>query len=352
MRFRKIFYLIITIVSIAWGMVCRAQTPANDPNWQLDTLRSDEFSGIAVNPNKWHVLDCPSGDCCNWGGGTAFEKGNSTVSGGILHLRTDGPGFAPVPCNNGTFATGGIASDSAVYSYGYYEMYAQLPGFYSNGNPCAAKIQPSLWMAYQTQDTTCEIIHNEIDPVIPGTLYSNASTNNAGWSYQDGHCGAYTVGQAEFNSPVPLFLAYHKYGLEFNTNEIIFLFDDVPFAEFYNSPTMTMHPMYLYIEDGLADTNNKFCPNTPFPQNMNIDYFRYYKLKLDCGTSATLLTNAELAAYIFSVKSDITFGNGSNSISLNSTDVKIFRAVNTITVNGTFTAPLGSELALIPSACN
>ncbi len=329
-----------------------SQTPANDLNWQLDTAKSDEFNGTTVNPAKWHVLDCPSGDCCNWGGGTAFEKGNAIVSGGILQLRTDGPGFAPVPCNNGTFATGGIASDSAIYSYGYYEMYAQLPGFYSNGNPCAAKFQPCLWMAYQTIDTTCVMIHNEIDPVIPGPLYSNASANNSGWSYQDGHCGQYTVGQAMFNSPAPLFLAYHKYGLEFNTNKIIFLFDDVPYAEFYNSPTMTMHPMYLFIEEGLADTTFHFCPNTPFPQFMNIDYMRLYKLKLDCSTSTTLLTNADLASYIFSVKSDITFGNGSGSISLNNTDVKYFRAVNSITINGTFTAPLGSELGLIPTPCN
>ncbi len=350
MKFLKRIYLLVLLLFGYFQSI--GQTPSNDLNWVLDTAKSDEFNSTTINSSKWHILDCPSGDCCNWGGGTAFERGNTTDSGGILQLRTDGPGFAPIPCNRGQFATGGIASDSANYSYGYYEMYAQLPGFYSNGSPCCGKIQPSLWMAYQVNDTSCIEIHNEIDPVIPGPLYTNASTIVSGWSYQNGNCNFNTIGEAQFNSPVPLFSGYHKYGLEWNTNKIIFLFDDAAYSENYNSPTMTMHPLFLYIEDGLADTTYSFCPNTTFPQYMNIDYFRYYKLNLDCGTSTTILTNADLAAYIYSVKSDITFGNGSSSVTLNNTDVKYFRAVNTITINGTFTAPLGSEFGLIPTACH
>ena len=352
LRFLNIYYLSIIFFLHDSNCPCKGQTPVNDLNWKLDTSKSDEFNSSKINTSKWHLLDCPSGDCCNWGGGTAFEKGNASDSGGMLRLRTDGPGYAPIPCNRETYATAGIASDSANYSYGYYELYARLPGFYSNGSPCAGKFQPSLWMQYVQSDSSCQIVHNEIDPMIPGPLYTNASTDNSGWSYQDGKCGAYTVGQVQFNSPVPLFAAFHKYALEWNTNKIIFYFDDVPFGEFYNSPTMTMHPMFLYIEEGLADTTYPFCLNTPFPQYYSVDYFRYYKLNLDCNTSTTLLTNADLSAYIFSVKSDITFGNGTDSISLNSTDVKYFRAANTITINGTFTAPLGSELGLIPTACH
>jgi beta-glucanase (GH16 family) len=351
MKLIQIFNLVFPLL-ICYYIPCIGQTPANDLTWQIDTAKSDEFNSTSINTSKWHILDCPSGDCCNWGGGTAFEKGNATDSGGLLRLRVDGPGYAPIPCDREQYATGGLASDSAYYTYGYYEMYAEFPGFYSNGSPCGAKFQPSLWMAYVQADTTCVEIHNEIDPVIPGPLYTNASANNSGWSYQNGNCGAYTVGQAEFNSPVPLFAAFHKYGLEWNTNKIIFYFDDLPYAEFYNSPTMVMHPMYLYIEQGLGDASYPFCPDTPFPQYYSVDYFRDYTLKLDCGTSSLMLTNADLAAYVFSVKSDITFGNGRDTISLNSTDVKYFRAVNTITINGTFTAPLGSELGLIPTPCN
>ncbi|HTB32454.1 MAG TPA: glycoside hydrolase family 16 protein [Bacteroidia bacterium] len=351
MKFLRIFYLLIQIMLAGGCYLCKSQTPANDLNWVLDTGKSDEFNSVYINKNKWHILDCPSGDCCNWGGGTAFEKGNSIDSGGILQLRSDGPGFAPIPCNRGQFATGGLSSDSANYSYGYFEMYAKLPGFYYNGTPYAGKFQPSLWLAYSQSDTSCTTIHNEIDVLLPGPLYTNASINQSAWSYQK-DCSFYIVKIFNFYSRVPLFLAYHKYAFEWNTNKLIFLFDDVPYSENYNSPTFTMHPLWVYIQEGLADTTYHFSPGTTFPQYMSVDYFRYYKLNLDCGTSSILLTNTDLAAYVYSVKSDITFGDGTNSISLNSTDKKYFRAVNTITINGTFTAPLGSELGLLPTACN
>jgi beta-glucanase (GH16 family) len=330
----------------------KGQTPLNDQNWYIDTGKSDEFNSTAINPNKWHVLDCPSGDCCNWGGGTAFEKGNTMDSAGLLRFRVDGPGLAPIPCSRGTYATGGIQSDSENYTYGYYEIYAKLPGFYDKGVPCGLKFWPTFWMAYQQFDTSCLVVGNEVDILEPnGTQYANGSTNVCGWWYLSGNCQS-KKNQGIYNSPVPLFTGFHKYAVETLPNAVIFYFDDVPFFENYNSPTMIMHPMRLYIDQQLQDTSIKFNPNTPFPQYYTIDYFRYYRLNLACGVSTTLLDNIDIANYVFSVKSDITFGNGLNSISLNSTDVKYFRAVNSITINGTFTAPLGSELALIPTPCN
>jgi len=347
--------LITSIFSIFMGSSFSSlcQTPSNDLNWALDSAKSDEFNSTSINTSKWHILDCPGGDCCNYGGGTAFEKGNVSDSGGLLRLRTDGPGFAPIPCNRETYATAGIVSDSGYYSYGYFEIYAKLPGFYSNGNPCGRKFYPAFWTAYQKVDSSCVVIHNEIDILEPsGAQYANANRNVCGWWFQNGHCGAYKVIQAIYNSSVPLFTGFHKYAVEWTPNSMVFFFDDMPFVENYNSPAMIMNPQQVFIDQQLSDSSVHFCDGITFPQYMSVDYFRYYKLNLDCGTSSVLLTNTDLAAYVYSVKSDITFGNGTNSISLNSTDKKYFRAVNTITINGTFTAPLGSELGLLPTACN
>ncbi len=331
----------------------QCQTPVNDLNWQLDTVKSDEFNADTINRNKWHIFDCPSGDCCNYGGGTAFERGNAGDSGGLLKLRADGPGYAPIPCNRETYATGGIITDSSNYSYGYFEIYAKLPGFYSNGNPCGQKFWPSFWTSYVQLDTSCVLIHNEIDILEPsGTQYANANTNVCGWWYQNGHCGSYKPAQGQYVSTVPLFADFHKYAVEWTSNSIIFFFDDVPFFENYNNPTMIMYPQKIVIDLQLSDSSVHFCNNIPFPQYYLVDYFRYYTLKQDCNSSSLMLSNTDLAAYIFSVKSDITFGNGADSITLNTTDVKYFRAVNSITINGTFTAPLGSELGLIPTPCN
>lgn len=352
----RVFQSLFVVNFIIFGSIpgaINSQTPANDLNWQLDSAKSDEFNSPNINISKWHILDCPSGDCCNYGGGTAFEKGNVSDSGGLLRLRVDGPGYAPIPCNRETYATGGLVSDSFNYSYGYFEIYARLPGFYSNGLPCGSKFEPDFWTAAPViSDTSCVLIHNEIDIMEDnGLQYANTQTISSGWWYQDGHCGIIKFGQILYASPIPLFTGFHKYAVAWDKNAIIFYFDNTPYKEVYNSPVMTMNPQEIFIDLQLSDTGTKFCSGITFPQYMSVDYFRYYTLNLDCGISATLLTNADIAAYTYSVKSDITFGNGANSISLNNTDVKYFRAVNSITINGTFTAPLGSELGLIPTAC-
>ena len=76
----KLTALIILISSSVFSHCLLGQTPLNDATWQIDTAKSDEFDGTVLNSAKWHILDCPSGDCCNFGGGTAFEKGNAIDS--------------------------------------------------------------------------------------------------------------------------------------------------------------------------------------------------------------------------------------------------------------------------------
>jgi beta-glucanase (GH16 family) len=207
-------------------------------------------------------------------------------------------------------------------------------------------------MAYQKYDTTCLTVHNEIDIFEPGGYEYNGNTDVCGWWYENGNCGNYSPGHQKYVSPTPLFLAYHKFAVEWLPNALVFFMDDVPVYENYNSPTFIMHPLKIFMDLQLEDTTEKFCPGVTFPQYMQIDYFRYYKLNLDCGTSSVILTNSDLTNYVFSVKSDITIGNGANVISLNPSDNKSFRAVNSITIYGDFTAPLGSELALLPTQCN
>lgn len=332
--------------------VAYSQTPANDQNWQLDTAQSDEFNGNMIDTVKWHILDCPSGDCCNYGGSTAFEKANATDSGGLLLLRVDGPGYAPVPCNREDFATAGLCSNGYTYSYGYYEIYAKMPGFIdANGVAHADKLWPTFWMAY---NPICSI-HNEIDIMDECCcLFSDDENTGSGWNESGSgadSCQVKSAGGMFYVSPTPLCSAFHKFAVEWNTNTMTFFRDNIPYFQNYNQPSMTMYPLKVFIDLQVSNSCN-FYPGTPFPQYMSVDYFRYYRLKLDCNASATLLTNADIAAYVYSVKSDITFGNKKDTISLSSTDVNYYRAVNSITINGTFTAPLGCELGLIPTACH
>ena len=104
---------------------------------------------------------------------------------------------------------------------------------------------------------------------------------------------------------------------------------------------------------------NSFCVSYCKSLGLNFIlaiYFHYYKLRLDCSNPLTILNNLQLATYwtsgIPAVKSDITIGNGVSPISLNSGVCYVFRAVNSITINGDFSAPIGSELNIIPTPCN
>ncbi|HWY98005.1 MAG TPA: family 16 glycosylhydrolase [Bacteroidia bacterium] len=330
------------------------QAPAIDANWQLDTTKSDEFNGLSVNTTKWHVLDCPSGDCCNYGGGTAFQKGNAIDSAGKLWLRTDGPGPAPIPCSRGTYATGGITSNLPYYSYGYYEMYAKLPGFIDgSGVAHADKFWPAFWMAY---NPICSI-HNEIDVMDECCcVYSDAETTGSGWNEAGvgaDSCQYRGAGWCTYINPVPLCNGYHKFAVEWTTNRMIFYRDDIPYFQTYNSPTLKMNPQYLFIDLQISSSCD-FYPGTPFPQYMAIDYFRYYKLNLDCGTNVIFAKNSDISGFTYGVKNSIIFGNSSGSIDLSGCGSKsyVFRAVNGFTINGDFTAPKGYELTLAPTACN
>lgn len=69
-----------------------------------------------------------------------------------------------------------------------------------------------------------------------------------------------------------------------------------------------------------------------------------------CGTSITYDDQTALGNYNPGVYSDITIGNGSNSITIGSTNNHIYRAVNSITINKEFTVPVGQTFELLPSA--
>ena len=345
-----------------------AQSPAYDANWVKNTTLSDEFSGTSLDASKWCAIDLWTGsppcNCCTWGGNSRFKAANTSVgsdgSQNVLILRVDAP-FAgsTIPydvtecCN-----TGGIQSNGESYTYGYLEMYAKFPGFVDgNGVGHSYKFWPAFWTYHQELTGPCSTwVHDEIDIVDPGgVLYSDAKTYGGGVGNEDGNCSTYGV-TYQYQSSSHLCNGYHKYGVEWNSDRMIFYFDDVPVSARYNAPMFIMDPQRLVIDqqiDILA--TNGFDAGITFPQYMKVDYFRYYTLIQSgsgCSTSATILNNTDLANYTWGVKSDITFGNGSGTISLSSGDNKTFRASNSITINGEFTVPLGAEFTAVSTPCN
>jgi len=349
----KLNYLFAILTSSGFMMLVNGQIPPNlDDNWKLNTTKSDEFNSTTLDNSKWDMLDPWNGVGYNWGGGQYFRPANVSVDGNNLQLKVE-----DIPWSD-KYYSGGVHSVDHNYSYGYFEIRAKLPGFYNNGSPCGEGFWPAFWTYYVEHDVNgCRKVHDEIDILEPsGSQYADAKTNVCGWHDEHPDCNIdhIKIGEGTFTNSTPLFDNFHKYAVEWLPDRIIFYFDDQPFYFEYNHPKIVMKPQFVVIDQQIDGGLSVpyLNPNTPLPQYMSVDYFRYHELNYSyCGQNATILNNTQLNSFTYGVRQNIIIGNGSSSIFLLGGDNKTFRAINEITINGDFTVPLGSELNLVPTPC-
>jgi beta-glucanase (GH16 family) len=357
-RFNKTLFTVILVKRIVLliGLTIssnfiRGQSFINDSNWDKTPVpsKSDNFNSAPLNLSKWEALDVtvnpPVG--CWWGGGSRFVPANVSIDAvnGWLKLKiTDAFNYN----NKYYYNTGGIESVNFDYGYGYYEMSAKFPGFDYNGNPSGAGFWPAFWLWFSNWDD----IQNEIDIVDPGCAYSDGSTIGPNWHNNGGASCPFCT----YNTGKILFNDFHKYGLEWLPERVVFYFDDQPYLMSFKDATVADHFMRLVIDaQMLTNPPNDDCgvkDHSMLPQYMIIDYFNYYKLKTDCNTDVSILNNNALNSFDFKVKRNISIGNVFTPISLNSSDRITFRATTSITITGDFTAPVGCELFLIPTSCD
>ena len=98
-----------------------------------------------------------------------------------------------------------------------------------------------------------------------------------------------------------------------------------------------------------------------FDVNGNISQKFTYKQSLNnspagfqqpyCGTSVTYTTQGQLNGYVPGVYQNITITPPVGGITIGPTNNSIYKAVNSITINGPFTVPLGQPFELSTSAC-
>jgi len=358
MKIKRRNFKVISLVLLLVAQYSNAQLSPNidGDNWELVTAKSDEFNTLDLT--KWHVMTLGAGqgpNDFNYGGNSSFRTANTSVANGKLIFKADGPNPGATPPYNYMECcyTGGVISQLENYQYGYLEMYAQLPGAYCNGVPNGLKFYPTFWTFHVENKGLPSYVHDEIDILEPnGQQYEHADVNFVGWHDEDGIGGAYKVGEGFVTSPTPLFSGFHKYAVEWNTDRIIFYFDDVPFYSMFNNPKLVMKPQYVVMYLSMWNQIYDFDPLMTFPQYMTVDYFRYYQLKKDCGTNAVINNNTELTSFSYGVKNSITIGNTTSTIGLTSGQSKTFRAVDETIIQGDFTAPIGCELNVIPTPCN
>lgn len=358
MRKKIKIYLLIILTSSGILKKLNAQLPPTvDTHWELNTIKSDEFNSTTLDITKWDALDPWNGIGFNWGGGQWFRPNNVSVDGNNLQLKVE-----EINPTHPKHWSGGVQSKNPNYSYGYFEIRAKLPGFYDNGQPTGEGFWPAFW-TYYTNYSQWPCYHDEIDILEPsGSQYADGKTNVMGhWDLvvesldpnliNGVDCHGVKYNEYTYTNTTPLFDNFHKYATEWLPDRINYYFDDILISSNYNVQGIPTHDQFIVIDqqlDGAVPLN----PNTPMPSYMTIDYFRYYQLKKDCNTNAFINNNTDLNNFNYAVKNNIIIGAGSTVVSLNFGEIKTFRAVNEITINGDFTVPLGSELNLIPTPCN
>jgi len=349
---KKYLFLILSILYaiIGFGQIA----PNKDKNWVLNTSLSDEFNGTIVDTAKWKIITgWHVGSAPYYVSNVAIE--DETSSGGsrvnrILRMKAASKS-----------STGGIESKNANYLYGYYEMRARLPGYFNTElqQPCSRGFWTAFWAAHQVRDSInpkCIIEHNEIDIVEPcgywhGEWQDDAQTNEVGHHMLSSEpCNITKLSPKIIKNLPPLYENFHKFAAECLPDRIIYYFDDVPFHTVYGLPFP--NTLMKVVMNNQLCSSNTFYPNTPFPLYYDVDYFRYYQLNTQyCNTDALIINNTQLSNFIYGVRQNITIGNGTAAISLNSGESVTFRATNAVTINGDFTVPLGCELNIISTLC-
>jgi beta-glucanase (GH16 family) len=390
MKKGNILNLVLVLLIAVSSVQIKSQIPPNeDPNWIKNNTLSNDFSST-VNSSYWHTADGNG-----WCGGH--------TSGGIPTCPDYGPETSPsqvtydgnniiftieqknsnIPIVTKNDMIGGfIISEGFDYYYGYYEIRALMPGCLINGEPNGRGIQPEFWLYYDEYRwdtisgvrTKYIIVQDEIDIFEPtGEAYDDASTNTVGLHDEDGSgeklkypkdapCNYY--GGFTYNSSTPFYDGYHTFAVEFLPDRLIFYFDDEPIRALNNSELIHLPDHDMRVVLGLrADTRTDktdpdvsdsgiFPAETSLPDSMMVDYFHYYQLNMDnCMSDVTFESDYIFDNYDWGPGKNITIGNGSVTITVNSGEDLTLRPSESVAIYGNFSLPLGSELNIIPTEC-
>jgi beta-glucanase (GH16 family) len=329
-----------------------SQNPSLDKNWQV--VFEDDFS--AFNTGRWHKAHNHIHGNYEYNNPKkqgeepqVYIQDNAYIENGKLVLRTKkqtcqcpkGSGYLNCQYGGSHSYTSGQISSNTAYKYGYFEIYAKLPG--SSG------YWPAFWLWNNTPSTqTSNCWYNEIDIIEayghkPGAVESNS------------HC--FTTCPIDFDHLNHLGImehacsfatGYHWYGVEWDKNKITWYVDRKAVRQIVNNRCGIgiQNSMYIILNVALYPWDNVVNSNTVFPDYMYIDQANYYKLKYDCETIVNEILNYD--TFNYAVKKSISLSGVS---SLTSGQNVSLRATNFIELKDDFTVPLGAELYLDITSC-
>lgn len=378
--------LITFLLYVAQTGITNAQVPSNDSAWIIQTSLSDEFNSAYIDSaSKWYkhygnfISTNPDITLAN-GAELNFSR-NLIMTGSTLKIKADtlSPNITvtdtnklvygySVPIGGGmrgplTFAYQGgvLVSQSTNYKFGYLEIYAKFP---------SRKF--SLWPAFWIQGSGCGANHyvNEID-IAECSALNTYKGNHMGNNFYvtANHCNYDSIEYSQYGYPpeysdivLPvdsLSGGFHKFALSWEPKSFTYLFDDAP-TWTVTDPTGQSVPqngLHVFL-NFCVQAGTALLPSnwvgvisdpppckvpTKWPQYFEIDYFRYYKLGLDCSSPQAICTPSN---YNRMIKKSITVGGGSctpvyspstwnGSYTLRATDYIIIDEGTTINPSGT-----------------
>lgn len=340
--FNGMKHFVIQLFFLFTGYVLFAQTPANDPHWQL--VWDDDFN--TIDPNKWDIYDWAHGHYVENQiviNHTIFLADNVTVSNGNLEITTKNIttycpvnppsiyGSVPI-CQNGTypFSSGWVSSKQAFNTqYGYVESKIKMSHGYG--------YWPAFWTfigdGVSNSSNAAEIDIFEMLSNLP----SNVVTTNIHWTY-DPFTPDPDVGQKHLLNNFD-YTNWHTYAIEWTPSKIIWYVDG---RVIRNMPYHNIVDPIKIIFSSIIDHSHPPNFSTTFPLKMFVDYVKVYEVKKDCNNLINAC-NYNFSNYDNQVKNSITIGNGGCTNSINSGDNVTIRASEFINLSGNFSVPLGAS---------
>lgn len=236
--------------------------------------------------------------------------------------------------------------------FGYYEIECKMP------------VHPGAYSAFWFYSTLGGT-YNEIDvfehskglshydflrEFVSGIWYNSLGPNY----YPDANNGE-AIRYASYHHLLPSTSTvedYHKYGCLWLPEKVEFYVDGNIVNECDNPEQIPQFPMWLKITH-IIDRYALY-PDLTWWQGsdeMTINYVKVYRLKSGCDSIVTIRSNTDLDNYYFSVKNSITMGAQTGVLTLPNDSIYTMRAVESITIDGGFEVPVGTELTLITQEC-
>ena len=348
---------IITILAGLFIIPAFSQNPPQDKNWQVVFV--DDFN--TFNTSRWYKEhNAVHGEYVyrnpkkrNEEPQVAIQE-NVYIENGKIVVRTREQSY-PCPRGNniltcqygGTHSyTSGIFLSQLRYRYGYFEIYAKLPG--SDG------YWPSFWLWHDCgaagEPNACW--KNEIDIFEVSGDIANTVESNAHWAFAcpvDEKPNAISLGATPHACNFAS--GYHWYGLEWDRDKITWYVDRKAVRQLKNDMEGfgIQHYLQIIIGVGLrpASSDNPISPNSIFPDYMYVDQASVYCL--NCADKNVVVNEiSNFNTFNYAVKKSISMSSATTIPA--GSDIYL-RATDFIELKAGFEVPVGRELYLDVNPC-